>query len=138
MRLNVLHINHFNHILNQTNSSLSITGTPLEVEVNSSVTLRCPLENRNYITRLWYRGYFIPETVPATREQQLFSQISSVLNVFTTRADISVDPSSFAMTIGKVQLKDDGYFSCRILDRNKLQNIFKHSKVDIFSKSKLY
>ena len=129
---------HFNCILQQTNGSLSFIGAQVEAEVNSSVTLMCPSENRNYVHRNWYRGYFTHASEPPTREKPLFRQLSTrVLSRITARADMSVDPSTFALTIGNLQPKDDGYFTCRILDEDTSQNIYEHSKVDLFSKLKL-
>ena len=109
-----------------------------EAEENSSVTLMCLAGNRNYIRRLWYRGHFTSTTRISYPVETLYHQFSmqGVRN-FTARADMSVDPTTFALTIGRVQLEDDDYFTCRVYEYDSLRDFYENLKVQLFSKFKL-
>ena len=98
------------------------------------MTLDCPPANVEYVTRIWFRGYFGPSDEPPN-STRLYNQISSgkMINL-TARPDMSVDNSSFAMTIRRVLLEDNGYFSCSTYGLSTLQNIFFQTKVDVYSK----
>ena len=71
----------------------------------------------------------------STRDMILFSQISSgtVYNI-TDRADMSVDPSTFALTISRVQLEDDSYFTCGVFDRETRLDPYNQLKIEVYSK----
>ena len=103
-------------------------------EENTTVTLHCPVATRDYISRVWFKGY-INVYNTSTHKLTLFSQISSrtVYNS-TDRADMSVDPSTFALTISKVRLEDDSYFTCKVLDRKTLLDLYNQSKIEVYSK----
>ena len=49
---------------------------------------------------------------------------------------MSVDPTTFAMTIGRAQLEDDSIFTCRVFDKNALHNVEGQIKLDLFGKLK--
>ena len=89
----------------------------------------------DYASRSWYRGYVTARTTPyPTPEQTLFTQIPGRLNNVSSRADMSLNSETFSMTIGWVQLNDDGYFSCRVLISSDIRNLYNQRRVDVFSK----
>ena len=67
--------------------------------------------------------------------QALFSQKkASVIGNHITRSDLSVDPTTFALTIGAAQPKDDGFYTCMVFDGTaSLMNLY----TDILVYSKL-
>ena len=71
----------------------------------------------------------------STPDMILFSQTSSGnLHKSTARADMSVDPTTCALTIGRVQLEDGGYFTCRVLDKINLPRIYHQTNIKVYSK----
>ena len=104
-------------------------------EENTSITITCSTGNMGYRGGFWYRGYFTAVTGPApTIKQTLFTHIPGRLNNVSSRADMSVNSKTFSMTIGRVQLKDDGYFSCRVLHEWDSSLYYDQTRVDVFSK----
>ena len=74
------------------------------------------------------------DTIPSS-ELTLFTQISEVnTRRISARPDMAVDPTSFALTIRRVRLKDDGYFTCRVFDRTSLSNFYNQTMLQVYSK----
>ena len=100
-------------------------------EENTTVTLHCPVATRDYIRRIWFRGDI---NLYPSSDMLLFSQISSgTVYDITDRVDMSVDPSTFALTISKVQLEDDGYFTCSVYDSEALLTLYNQSGLEVYS-----
>ena len=112
---------------------LYIAADALVAEENTAITLACQLADRDYFIRNWFQGYHT-SSFPQTR-QSLFIQRFDEIGVqnYTDRHDMVVDPTSFALTISKVKLEDDGYFTCRIIYQAELYN---QTKVEVYSKYK--
>ena len=109
------------------------------VRVNSTVMLRCSWSNLDYISRFWHMGYHSTGGIFPSRDMTLFTQRGQGgITVVNARSDMSVDSSSFALTIGTAQLEDDGYFTCRVLDSTTLQNVFNQTFIRVYSKLLLF
>ena len=109
------------------------------VRVNSTVTLRCSLSNLDYINRFWYKGHHSAVGTLSSPYMTLFTQIGQGgITILNARSDMSVDPMTFAMTIGTAQLEDDGYFTCRVLDSPTLQDVFNQTLIGVYSKLLLF
>ena len=115
--------------------TFSFVADTLVAKENTAVTLTCPLEDRKYISRRWYRGYFTDVDAPHPFTSIIFTQlISGAVENHTARADLSIDPTSFALTIRRVQLEDDGFYTCKVFDRVILQDLYDQTQVEVYSK----
>ena len=102
-------------------------------EENTTVTLHCSVATKDYINRFWFKGY-INSYDWITNDIVLFRQNSSGnLQKSTARADMSVDPTTFALTIGRVQLEDDRYFTCRVFESEALLTLYNQSGLEVYS-----
>ena len=88
-----------------------------------------------YTKRVWYRGFLNESTYPPPETvTPLFVQMGDTGEVTTSgnRTDMSVDNETFALTIGRLQIHDDGYFTCATEIGNK--TLFNGSYTQVYSK----
>ena len=96
--------------------------------------LKCNVSDVQQFPRMWYRGYF---TINPDYKKELIYQhtasnpIECRKSSTSCRNDISADITTFEMTIGKVQLEDDDFFTCMVTYPNKE---YGQQKVDVYGR----
>ena len=104
-------------------------------EEGAFVILECAPHDTTYMKRAWYPIFLNESNYPPSETMlPLFIQMGDTGEMTTSgnRTDMSVDNETFALTIGRLLIHDDGYFTCATETENK--TLFNDSYIQVYSK----
>ena len=107
-----------------------------QVAENGSITIQYET-TANPQDRYWYHGYWNSTNTP-NNDALLFTLMAADTTWTksnTAHGDMSADPDNYSLTISKVRLEDDGFYTCMTVDKDKKDFYDIAKEVQVYSKS---